>query len=241
MRMTGMRETTPARSLDRSRTRLSRRGFAVSCVGAAGWLALPSLGRAEPPLADRSFAIFRDGSEIGRHDVRFRPTADGFDVTTEIDIAVKVAFITAFRFAQRAQDHWDDGFLLESRVTTDDNGKTSATEIQARGAALSVAGGVDNRTTRVPLGTMTDIAFWNVDIVRQRELLDIQHATLTDVAASHLGSEAINLPGGRIMAHRYSIRAHSGRSGDVWFDDAGNWVKGHLITRGETLDYRLIG
>lgn len=241
-----MRENMPKTKLEAHRACLSRRGFALSCIGAsclgaAGLLALPSAARAERLLADRTFAIFRDGSEIGRHQVSFRPTADGVDVTTEIDITVKVAFITAFRFAQQARDHWDDGLLLESRVTTDDNGKTSATEIQARGAALSVAGGVDNRTMRVPLGTMTDIAFWNVDIVRQHELLDIQQATLTDVAASDRGSEAIDLPGGRIVAQRYSIHSRSGRSGDVWYDEAGNWVKGHLITRGEALDYRLIG
>jgi hypothetical protein len=172
--------------------------------------------------------------------VRFEPTADGFDVTTDIDIAVKLAFITAFRFNQHALDRWVAGNLVASRVATDDNGQKSATEIEARGSALSVEGGTENRTLRVPLGTMTDIAFWNLGIVRQRELVDIQKATLTDVAARHLGNEGLDIAGQRIEADRFTIHSNTGRNGDIWFDVAGNWVKGHLVTRGEALDYQLI-
>jgi hypothetical protein len=218
----------------------SRRGFAGCCLGGAGLMAMPSFACAETQHADRAFAIYRDGDEIGRHEVRFRPTADGFDVTSDIDITVKVAFITAFRFKQHAEDRWIAGQLVESRITTDDNGKTSATEIEARGSALSVEGGIAQRTLRVPLGTMTDIAFWNLDIVRQRKLVDIQKAILTDVAARHSGSETIDVGTGPITADRYTMNSESGRNGDIWFDTAGNWVKGRLITRGETLDYRLL-
>jgi hypothetical protein len=235
-----VRETKIFNSSMAARPAWSRRGFAASCLGAAGLLALPSIGRAAVPPLDRRFAIFRDGDEIGRHEVRFEPTTDGFDVTTDIDIVVKLAFITAFHFRQHAVDRWVAGNLVESRVTTDDNGTRSATEIEARGSALSVEGGTENRTLRVPLGTMTDIAFWNLAIVRQRELVDIQKATLTDVAARHLGSESIDLAGQRIVADRFTIHSNTGRNGDIWFDAAGNWVQGHLITRGEALDYRLI-
>jgi len=221
----------------------SRRGFATACLAGAGagWL---GAGRASATPAhplDRSFAIFRDGDEIGRHEVRFRALAGGLEVTTDIDVAVKVAFITAFRFDQEAQDHWQDGLLLESRVATNDNGTRSETKLYARGDNLSVEGGIENRVLRVPLGTMTDIAFWNLDIVRQRALVDVQHATLTGVAARHAGSEEIEVGGTRITAERYTIDAESGRNGDIWYDAAGNWVKGVMVTRGERLDYRLLG
>ncbi len=219
---------------------VSRRGFGAFCLGTMGALALPSSGQAAVMPVDRLFAVFRNDSEIGRHAVRFAAAAGGFTVTTDIDIAVKVAFITAFRFSQRASEHWADGLLVDSRATTDDNGQTSTTEIEARGSALRVEGGIGNRAMQVPLGTMTDIAFWNLDIVRQRELLDIQRAEMTAVAASHVASETVDLGGQPVSAERFTINSRSGRNGDIWFDAAGNWIKGHLITRGETLDYRLI-
>ncbi len=192
------------------------------------------------PPADRHFAIFRDGDEIGRHLVRFTPTANGFQAETEIEVAVKIAFITAFRFKQDAVDVWTDGQLVESRVHTDDNGDVSQTTIRSEDGKLNVEGGIADRQLRVPLGTMTDLAFWNIDIVRQRTLVDLQKALLTDVAAERLGTETINVAGGRIEAERFKFAAETGRKGDIWFDAKGNWVKGMLTTRGETLDYRLL-
>lgn len=220
----------------------SRRGFAVACVAGAGALYLgPERARATPILpADRSFAIFRDGNEIGRHDVRFRAAAAGLEVRTDIDIAIKVAFFTAFRFDQEARDHWQDDLLTESRAVTNDNGTRSETRLAARGDDLSVEGGVANRTLQVPLGTMTDIAVWNLAFVRQRALLDLQRAQLTGVLARHVGSEEIEVGGSRIAAERYTINAESGRNGDIWYDAEDNWVKGTMVIRGEQLDYRLI-
>ena len=221
----------------------SRRAFTAACLAGVGtaWSgARPARATTVLP-ADRSFAIFRDGEEIGRHEVRFSGTAGGLEVRTDIDVTVKVAFITAFRFEQHARELWHDGLLVESRVATNDNGTASETQLRARGDNLSVEGGIDNRVLRVPLGTMTDIAFWNLDIVRQRSLVDLRLARLTDVAARHSGAETIEVAGRSIAAERYTIAAESGRNGDIWFDAAGNWVKGVMVTRGETLDYRLLG
>ncbi len=220
----------------------SRRGFTSACVAGAGiaWLVSPNAGAASVMPLDRSFAILRDGDDIGRHDVRFSITANGLEVSTDIDIAVKVAFITAFRFEQHAREQWHDGLLVRSSVTTNDNGTKSETMLNASGDDLSVQGGVDNRVLRVPLGTMTDIAFWNLAIVRQRALVDLQRAELTGLAARHSGAEEIEVGGARIAAERYTVDAESGRNGDIWFDAAGNWVKGVMITRGEKLEYRLL-
>ena len=219
---------------------ISRRGFGLTCLAGAGCLALPRLGLAGAPPANRNFAIFRDGKEIGRHVVRFTPTADGFEAKTEVEVTVKVAFITAFRFEQVADDRWRDGLLVASRVHTDDNGDVSQTSISAEDGKLNVEGGEADRQLTAPLGTMTDLAFWNIGIVRQRALVDLKKALLTDVASEALGRETIDVGGSAVDAERFKFAARTGRKGDIWFDAQGNWVKGLLTTRGETLDYRLL-
>jgi hypothetical protein len=235
-------EVRSQKKLSMCRSGWSRRGFTSACIAGAGiaWLG-PQDARATSwtPL-DRSFSIIRDGDDIGRHDVHFSTTANGLEVSTDIDIAVKVAFITAFRFEQRAREQWQDGLLVRSNVTTNDNGTKSETNLNAHGDDLSVQGGVDNRVLRVPLGTMSDIAFWNLQIVRQRALVDLQRAELTSLAARHSGTEEIEVGGTQITTERYTIDAESGRNGDIWFDAAGNWVRGMMVTRGETLEYRLL-
>lgn len=219
---------------------ISRRGFGLTCLAGASCLAIPRLGMASTPPADRHFAIFRDGNEIGHHVVRFTAIDGGFKAETDVEVAVKIAFITAFRFKQSAADVWTDGQLVESRADTDDNGEVSQTLLRAEGGKLAVEGGVADRQSLVPLGTMTDLAFWNIDIVRQRSLVDLKKALLTDVAAESLGAETIDVASRRIEAQKFKFAAETGRNGHIWFDADGNWVKGLLTTRGETLDYRLL-
>jgi Domain of unknown function (DUF6134) len=47
---------------------------------------------------DVRFRALRHGSPIGEHRVTFQPDGDRLAVETHIDIAVKVLFLTAFRF-----------------------------------------------------------------------------------------------------------------------------------------------
>jgi hypothetical protein len=219
---------------------VNRRRFLVGGIAGLGCLALPMPSLAATMPMNRTFAIFREGDEIGRHHVRFTPADNGFRARTEIEIEVKVAFFTAFQFRQTADDLWIDGQLRESRASTDDNGDVSETFIRATGNGLAVEGGEANRAIQVPLGTMTDLAFWNVAIVRQQALVDTQKVKLTDLAAKPLGIETVEGPHGPVTAERFTCAATTGRSGDIWFDSDGNWVKGIMSVRGETLAYRLI-
>ena len=219
---------------------LDRRKVLAGGVAGLASLALPTPLLAAAMPRDRTFAILRDGDEIGRHVVRFTPTERGFRARTAIEIEVKVAFFTAFRFEQTADDLWIEGQLHESSASTDDNGDVSRTLIRATTHGLEVEGGEDDRDIRVPLGTMTDLAFWNVAILRQNALVDTQKVALTDVAARRNGTEPVETPQGRVMAEHFTVAAETGRSGEIWFDAAGNWVKGVMSVRGETLAYRLI-
>jgi len=210
---------------------VTRRGFGGLCLGTASALVLPMASEAAVVVpADRRFSIHRKGSPIGHHTVRFAETADGIAVTTEIELEVKIAFITAFHFRQSAAERWVDGRLVESRIETDDNGKTSSTRITADGDTLTIEGGRSNRVT----------TFWNTDIVRQQALIDTQRAEVTGVDAEAKGRERVEIDGGSVEAERFLIVADTGRHGEVWFDTAGNWVKGVITTRGETLAYRLM-
>lgn len=224
----------------RKASAVNRRQILAGGIAGVGCLALPARLSAAAMPADRTFAILRDGDEIGRHVVRFAPADNGFRARTEIEIEVKVAFFTVFQFKQTADDLWFNGQLHESSASTNDNGELSQTLIRATGNGLEVEGGEANRELEVPLGTMTDLAFWNDAIVRQQALVDTQKVRLTDLAAQPRGTETVETPFGPVTAERFTVAAKAGRSGDIWFDADGNWVKGIMSVRGETLAYRLV-
>jgi hypothetical protein len=210
-------------------------GLAGGALLAAGW---PRAGRADALPKDVRFRVLREGSEIGRHEFRFAPTPDGFTVDSEIELEVKIAFITAFRYAQRGRDLWVGDNLVASDVVTDDDGERTRLEARLEGGALRVEGA--RGEVWAPLGTMNDISFWNESIVAVRQLIDSKTGTIDPIRTNGRTSERIVVRGAEIAATSYAIESSRGRSGRIWYDRDGSWVKARLLTRGETLDYELV-
>ena len=55
-----------------------------------------------------------------------RAAGTGLQVTSRLDLAVKVAFITAYRYEQTGEDEWRDDVLVRTRIQTNDDGKDYA-------------------------------------------------------------------------------------------------------------------
>ena len=50
--------------------------------------------------------------------------------------------------------------------------------------------------------------------------------------------ETVDLGDGRqVAAIRYEMSGTQGRSGSIWYDDSGRFVRTSFVTRGERLDY----
>lgn len=219
-------------------TRRAFSGLALALgASALGTLALPRHALALLP-ADRTFDIRRNGSSVGRHRIAFSTSGSEVTVTTEIDITVKIAFITAFRYSQRARDLWRDEALASSDVVTDDDGKHSRVVLEAEGGLLRGAG--PDGPIELPLGAMTDLCWWNAGIVRNDMLLDAQTGRVSALESWEVGSRRIEVAGGLVEARGYGIEASQGRAGEVWYDSRGRWIKALLRTRGEVLEYRLL-
>ena len=211
---------------------------ALSLVGGG----LLAVGMAQPALAapaDLKFDVFRKGSHIGTHAIQFASSGDGLAVTSQLELAVKVAFITAYRYEQIGRDEWKDDVLVRTRIETDDDGKATLVVAEARDGQLAVEGPTGTYAT--PLGAMTDLSFWNEAITRGRSVIDSQTAELIKIQVEPGTRERIELHGQVTEARRFAMAATKGRSGTVWYDDAGNLVKAIVLTRGETLTYWLVG
>ena len=158
-------------------------------------------------------------------------------VTTQIDLRVKVAFITVYSYQQTANDDWENGVLVRTRIQTNDEGKETLVQAEARDGELTVQGPSGSSTTQ--LGDMTDISFWNQAITQGPALIDSQTAELIKIQIEAGSRERIVVRGQSIDARRFSMVGTKGRSGSVWYDDAGSLVKAVVTTRGETLEYEL--
>lgn len=214
------------------RTGMARRGVLGLAAAGLAWRSSPAL--AVP--SGLQFKVFRKGEEIGTHRVTFTPTAAGFDVGIDIDLEVQVAFITVFRYQQTARDSWEDGNLVAANYKTDDDGKQTQLVVQKQSDRLKIDGAAG--TAEAPLGTMTDLAFWNEGIVDAPNLVDSQTGQLGTMRTQDRAAERITVRGQEVDATRYTVSGSKNRRGNVWYVDR-QWVKASFVTRGETLDYVL--
>jgi hypothetical protein len=220
---------------------LSRRQFTrMVSAGLAGAAspALPAVAAAPTTAArpsDVRFAVMRGHSKIGVHTVEFRDRPDGLAVHTVIDLAVKVVFITVFRYQHECQDVWVSGRLLSLRSRTIEDGKRYAVEATAEPGGIRVVG--PGGPLVVGSWLLTSNSFWNPLLVDQQRLIDAQHGGEIGLVVHRRGTESLVLAGSeRIVTDRFQILTpHYG--GLLWYDATGRWVKGSVEIHGEWIDY----
>ena len=213
---------------------IQRRSFMIA---AAATIAATRFARATGVFEDKTFMVVRKGEDIGRHAIRFEQHGDAVDVTTAIDIKVKMAFITLASFKQDAVETWQDGRLVKGKSRIVDGSSVSDVSLALDGSELIVEG--PKGPVKASVGTMTDISFWNQDIVRQPILIDTQTTDLIRMTAGDGGvKEMVDLGSGRSAeGTRYQLTGSQGRSGFVWYDAQGRFMRTSFTTRGEQFDY----
>lgn len=157
-------------------------------------------------------------------------------MTTEVEVAVRFAFVTAFRYRQTSEAVYRRGRLTTFRAETDDNGEPYRVRSRPAGDGLAVTGVAG--TVEVPGTAMTNNDFW------ARRVLDRPRIVMAKTGAyarpEPLGrTETVVRVGGEdVRATRYRSRI----ADDVvslFYDDRDRCVRLVLEVKGEVLDYRL--
>ena len=192
-----------------------------------------------PYGSTHSFAVYRNGQQIGTHTLAFQHSGDQRAVATSIDFSVKALGMTVYRYAIAATKCGRAPRSNRStpRPTTTASSSrcapgTTATGLTverkgadtAFGASANDQGLRQNETVRetLPAGVLPS-THWNLNQVKQSVLLNTQYGTPSKVKIVDLGRETIKTSSRSIQATHYRY------SGDItldqWFDDRGRWVK----------------
>lgn len=183
-----------------------------------------------------AFAMDMDGTEIGRHVVRFKEHANRIEVDIDISFTVKFLDIPVYRYNHVNRELWDaNGALIALDSRTDDDGKTAKARLRREGDSLSIEG-TANRLC-VPGGWLPS-SYWNAALIHQTRLIDSRNGGIFAISVTPGPEEQVPVGDKLVMARRYDL------SGDltlsVWYDRRGEWVKLAFDYEGRHFDYRRI-
>ena len=179
--------------------------------------------RAEPQVQRLSFAIMRNGQQIGQHEMEIARDGSATTVDFRTQIEVKVMFIKAYSFSYAGREIWngDSFFSFESR--TNDNGKPHA--VTAAASADKTAITADGKTIEAT-GNVIPASFWNLAILTRTAFFHTETGLPLKIAVADLGNEQIATRMGPRLAHHY--RLTGGLERDLWFDQTGTPLRYQL-------------
>lgn len=180
------------------------------------------------------FSVLRDGDEFGEHIVRFEVEDDEVRVESDIELEVKFGPIRVFHYLHDSEEVWQNGQLVFLEGETKKEGDDYTVVAERAGDILNVNGTLFSGDIAP---TITPSSHWNISQVMGERILSTESGEILDIEVSQLGEETIQAGGQSITAQRY--RLVSDLTVDLWYDEAGRWVKCEFDARGQTIEYVL--
>jgi len=223
---------------------ISIRRRALLMGGFAGVIgcAFPAVARAATTIvlptaaADRRFSVLYKGFRIGSHTVSYSSATGETRVNTEINLEVKVAFLTAYAFSHRSEEVWRAGRLVSLNSDTVEHGEPLHVEGSATPQGFR---GVSKGGPFVAsAATLTSNSIWTPAMLEQTTVIDAQRGDIIGISACKIVDEPIMIAGGQVQATRYTFITPY-YAGSVWYDKANLWVRGEFERDGSKVEYQL--
>src|SRR5262249_46387733 len=197
-------------SPDHERTSIRRRKLLIGgFAGAIHFPVVPQVARAATALvlpnaaASRRFSVRYKGIKIGTHTISYSSATGEARVKTEINLEVKLAFITAYAFSHRSEETWRAGRLMSLNSDTVEHGEP----LHVEGAAMPQGFRIVSKSGPfiASAATLTSNSLWTPAMLEQTTVLDAQRGGVIGVSARKLAEESIEISGGQVHATRYTF------------------------------------
>lgn len=224
-----------------AKTCIARRDF-VTAAGAAALMPWPTLAQAKVLAGSGqmiepgriAFAVSRNGSPIGLHRIEITEKGGLLSVDINIELTVKVAFITFYDYRHHNREFWDDQGLVQFNSQTNDNGTRHRVKAGRQADQLVIEG--SEGTVNAPLASLPT-TYWQRRFMATDQWIDTQVGRLINSTVSAPRTERIQAMGQLIEAERFELRGDLDL--DLWYQGE-NWVKLQFeASDGSMIEYAL--
>lgn len=192
-------------------------------LGGVALVAIPSPGLAAlpvPPGNRLGFDIIRNGSKIGTQVLTFERSANGLTINVVAQMAVKIAFITVYRYNLRVTERWVGDQVVSLDSTTNDNGTKYTVKARRDASGFVVEGSATPRY--IAPANALPATHWN-----RRQLdgpwINPQDGKLTHPTVTKSGVESVPTTLGKpVTAQKFVLGGDI--QWDMWYDQTPAWA-----------------
>ncbi|HVO03107.1 MAG TPA: DUF6134 family protein [Candidatus Cybelea sp.] len=200
---------------------ISTAGFAAAAPAEGDW----------PGRAGRYvFDITRDGSAIGTQSIDVAQDGDKTIAVTESTVAVKMLGVTVYRMHQVITETYQGQKLVALVAETKDPDGLRTVQLARDGDHWS--GLLGKKAVAFDCDCLAS-TMWQAASIAGPQIIEASQGKLQTITVEDRGSETLDLPEGRVLAHHLSVKG--GIEREVWYDAAGNLVAAQQVGRDGSL------
>ena len=215
---------------------LTRRAFCVggAALGLASATSGPAFSTLRPAAGDVAFDVFRNGSEIGYHNITVSTMGTRTVANIEILLEVGLGPIVLYRYRHKNEEIWDGDQFVSFESETDNDGEPFKIRAERREDGIFVYREHDEDFL-VPGFDALPTTYWNPKTVTRSQMIDTQKGRLMDVAVQEGDWQMVDTKNGTVEAQQFDIAGDLNLS--IWYDREGAWSKLSFPFKGATFDY----
>ena len=197
----------------------------IVSIAAALLFGAPAASMNFTPAAKQSlnFTVYRDEAPIGYHKFDFRPRGDKLEVEIDVDLEIKLLFVTACKFTHVAFEVWENGRLLQMESETDDDGDSYKLKLQRLGDGMLVE---VNGERKLAPGDILPSNLWNRAILTEDKILHPIVGRVLPLKVMPLGMRDIEIGIGKsILAEGFRIDGGGEFQRELWYSPDGRLVE----------------
>ena len=160
-----------------------------------------------PENKKATFDIFRKNKVIGTYEIIFSENNGNLSIETNIDIEVKLLFISVYKFSHQSKEIWKDGsFIRIDAHSNFEDEREYFIEGEIKDDFL-FATGMDGELKLDK--NLIPSNYWNQDVMYQDEIFDTQKGIMRNIEVQDLGYEEIKVNEDSIKCNKYIFNASS--------------------------------
>ena len=151
------------------------------------------------------YDIWRQNKIIGEHEILFSENDGILNIETNIDIEVKILFVTAYTFSHQSKEIWKDGKFNKIEGYSDfEDEREYFIEGEVKDGFL-FASGMDGELKLDK--KIIPSNFWNIDVMYQDEIFDTQKGIVRKLDVKKVCKELITINNKKINCTKFILNA----------------------------------